>query len=224
MARTRSQSPSKAEPRAIGGGLYPTVALSDAVNCLGHAWAAKVASGVGASDAALGFALVAWAALVGTLRFGLSERLLAKANGDLADLAAFVGLPLVGLSFGQRWLSHTLACDEKAAAIAVLAGLGAMARSLSEDGQELAKVVLNVVCFVLPIVGYGHANEDYETIAGVMLFAAAGVAVGADRHSYLMGMRCENWFHCAIPGQLLAAFCGVILTGSWLIFGEMWQI
>ena len=47
---------------------------------------------MGATDAALGFGLVAFAALVGTLRFGFAEHLLAQANGDLADLAAYVGL------------------------------------------------------------------------------------------------------------------------------------
>ena len=215
MARTknltrhdnRSPSPSKAKPPRCpsSGGLFPTVALSDAVNTFGHAWAAAVAYSVGgtASDAGLGFALVAVASLVGTLRFGLSERLLAKANGDLADLAAFIGLPMVGLSFGQRWLSHTLLCDEKAAAIVALAGLGAMARSLPEAGQELAKVLLNVFCFVLPILGYGAANEDYETIGGVLLFAVAGLAVGADRHTCLLGMRRENWFHCANFGTII---------------------
>jgi hypothetical protein len=92
MGRSRaSRSPSKRKP-ALRGGLYPTIAVSDAVNCVGHAWAAHHAYHAGAPDAALGFACVAEAALVGTLRFGFSERLLARANSDLADLAAFVGL------------------------------------------------------------------------------------------------------------------------------------
>lgn len=47
-------------------------------------------------DAVLGFALVAVAAFVGTLRFGFSETLFAQANGDLADAAAYIGLPLIG--------------------------------------------------------------------------------------------------------------------------------
>ena len=59
---------------------------------MGHAWASWYAHEVGETDAALGFALVANAALVGTLRFGFAENLLAQANGDLADLAAYVGL------------------------------------------------------------------------------------------------------------------------------------
>ena len=94
MGRARaSASPSKKRQAALcSGGLYPTIALSDGVNCIGHAWASWYAYTVGAPDAALGFALVAEAALVGTLRFGFAERLLAQANGDLADLAAFVGL------------------------------------------------------------------------------------------------------------------------------------
>ena len=216
MARTRaSRSPSKRKP-ALTGGLYPTVALSDAVNCIGHAWAAKQAYAVGEPDAALGFALVAEAALVGTLRFGMSERLLAKANGDLADLAAFVGLPLIGLSFAQRWARVVLPCDTKAAAIVGLAGLGAVCRSLPDNLQELAKVLLNVVCFVGPVLAYGHAVEDYQTIFGVLLFAVAGVAVGADRNSCIFGMRRENWFHymIAVSAVLLAAGLAKPLTAQ----------
>ena len=90
--RSRASSPSKRKAALPSGGLYPTIALSDGVNCIGHAWASGYAYSVGAPDAALGFALVAEAALVGTLRFGFAEHLLAQANGDLADLAAYVGL------------------------------------------------------------------------------------------------------------------------------------
>ena len=103
------------------GGLYPTIAVSDAFNTACHgagshrlrfihivhtlasisiaaAWLSWNAEPEG--SAWLGFTLVAIASGVGTLRFGVSESLFSGANAKLADLAAFVGLPLVGLAYG----------------------------------------------------------------------------------------------------------------------------
>lgn len=209
MGRRRaSGSPSKHKP-AFGGGLYPTVAVSDAVNFIGHAWAARQAYIADEPDAALGFALVAEAAMVGTLRFGFSERLLAQANGDLADLAAYVGLPLVGLSFAQKVGGIVVPCEQKAAGIVMLASLGAVCRSLPEKSQELAKVLLNVVCFVAPILAYSFAVEDYQTGLGVLLFALAGIGVGADRESCLLGVRRENWFHYMIAASAVSLAAGL---------------
>ena len=65
----------------------PTVAVSDAFNVAGHLLGAQVVWERDDKAAALGFLLIAVAATVGVLRFGFSERLFAKANGDLADLA-----------------------------------------------------------------------------------------------------------------------------------------
>ena len=143
--RSRASSPSKRKAALPSGGLYPTIALSDGVNCIGHAWASGYAYSVGAPDAALGFALVAEAALVGTLRFGFAEHLLAQANGDLADLAAFVGLPLVGRSFALRWLGpdSSFALCRASDTWLLLAGavVASLCRSLSAEQQELAKVI-----------------------------------------------------------------------------------
>ena len=67
---------------------HPTVAISDAFNAAGHLLAAQILwDTANHKAAALGNLIVAVAASVGVLRFGLSERIFAKANGDLADLA-----------------------------------------------------------------------------------------------------------------------------------------
>merc|ERR1711934_754741 len=81
---------------------YPSVALSDSFNAAAHLAAAAAAQTAQPQlPAWLGFALVALAAAVGTLRFGFYPSIFAQANDDLARLAGFLGLPLVGLSFAQ---------------------------------------------------------------------------------------------------------------------------
>ena len=84
------------EPAVEKEKLYPSVAISDAFNTGCHGAAAVLAlrsASPGGEVACTGFALVAVASLVGTLRFGFSSKLFAPANEALADLAAFVGLP-----------------------------------------------------------------------------------------------------------------------------------
>ena len=90
-----------------------------------------------------------------------------------------------------------------------LASLGAVCRSLPDNLQELAKVILNVVCFVAPILAYGLSVKDHRTSFGVLLFALAGVGVGADRESYLFGVRRENWFHYMIAGSAVILAAGL---------------
>ena len=101
----------KSAATAESGSLYPTVAVSDAFNAAAHGYAAHVAHGHGETAAALGFGIVALASFVGTMRFGWSDNF-ARANGDLAHLAAFLGLPLVGLAFGQHHLAAPLSADQ----------------------------------------------------------------------------------------------------------------
>jgi hypothetical protein len=83
------------EEGLTGNALFPSVAISDFVNAAAHAYAAWLVLST-STMAGLGFALVAIAAFIGTLRFGVSARLFRPANEGLADLAAFVGLPLIG--------------------------------------------------------------------------------------------------------------------------------
>ena len=67
---------------------YPSVALSDSFNAAAHLAAAAAAQTAQPQlPAWLGFALVALAAAVGTLRFGFYPSIFAQANDDLARLA-----------------------------------------------------------------------------------------------------------------------------------------
>jgi hypothetical protein len=181
------------------GGLYPTVAVSDAFNTLCHAAAAYISYVAFPSQpASLGFALVVVAAAIGTLRFGFSESLFAKANEDLAQLAAYTGLPLVGLTFihvGGLW---SFACSDYIVICVCGAVLTAISRSLSAKVEELLKILLNVFAFIGPTAWVGYLRGDTELVLAVVLFAVAGIAVKPERHSTLFGMRRENIFHYMI--------------------------
>ena len=117
---------------------------------------------------------------------------------------------LVGLSFAQKLGSTALPCEQKAVMVVMLASLGAGFRSIPDVAQELAKVVLNAVCFVVPILAHSYTIAAYQTTFGVLLFALAGVGIGADRHSCLFGFRRENWFHymIAVSAVMLAVGLG----------------
>ena len=127
------------ETMTFQGGLYPTIAVSDAFNAAMHASAALIIHKQYPCDpAALGFATVAVAATVGTARFGYSESMFANANGDLADLAAMVGLPLVGLSFAKKWGMISLTPRGELALAMGLACLNAyMSRTASDGAKEV---------------------------------------------------------------------------------------
>lgn len=186
------------------GGLYPTVAVSDAFNVAGHLYAALIAVEKNESIAATGFIAVALAGFIGVLRFGFSESLFSRANGDLADIAAFVGLPLVGLSF-----MHTASAllplpwgrilDFNVVHVTMgLVWVEAMARSFPPQARELTKIFINLGMFVGPAGVALYMKQDYAALGGVVLFVLAGLVITADRHRYILGVRCENWFHYAI--------------------------
>lgn len=184
------------------GGLYPTVAVSDAVNTVAHAYAAYITyNRVSYTGfAALGFGAVAVASFVGTLRFGFSEDLFAKANNDLANVAAFCGLPLVGLAY---YLRHgALAGLSPVEVVGFVLGCSAIAaavNSLSERKAELLRLLFNVFFFIGPIFGCVYAGKAGRmALAGGLLFPFAGVAITPDRERCFAGMRRENWFHYAI--------------------------
>lgn len=183
--------------------MYPTIAVSDAFNTACHAWAAHHALACGELEAALGFGIVAAASGVGTARFGLSEDAFAQANGDLAHLAAFLGLPLVGLGFVQHlpqndFLPGEMTADQRLIAVVVASVVGSATLGLADNAAEVAKIIFNVGCFVLPILAVASHFENTAAGCGVVVFAIGAVVVGPDRHRYILGMRRENWFHYMI--------------------------
>ena len=136
--------------------------------------------------------------VTGTLRFGFSESLFADANGDLAGLAAYCGLPLVGATFAVKGgILHLTSIDCVTISIAG-AALACLSRSFPPAVEELVKVLLNVCCFIGPTGYVGWVRGDIQLVSCVALFAIAGVVVKPDRHRRLLGVRREDWFHYMI--------------------------
>jgi len=178
-------------------GLYPTVAVSDLFNVLGHAAAAYLVSSV-APFASYGFATVAVAAAVGVLRFGFSEDMFAATNGDLADYAAFVGLPMVGYEFAglDSMISGWLFCG-------LLTMFEVFTRPFGEKIRNgVFKPLVNVLFFVLPCA----LSNNVSAQVGIAVFVIGAVLIGPEREKFLAGVRRENWFHYFIA--LAAVLCG----------------
>lgn len=188
-----------AKPWTTGrDGLYPTVALSDFCSATAHAYASYRAYEAGAVQAAAGFALVVAASLVGVLRFGYSEKFFAQANGDLADLAAYLGLPLVGFHFASTWAAAAPFVPDAFSFAVFCSAVCSARRSAPEAADEVLKILFNVGAFVVPVAGAAHAAEDKLTLAAIATFVIAAVPIGPDRHACLLGVRKENIFHYLI--------------------------
>lgn len=188
-----------AKPWTTGrDGLYPTVAVSDGFSAAAHAYASYRAYEAGAVQAAAGFALVVAASLVGVLRFGYSEKFFAQANGDLADLAAYLGLPLVGFHFASTWAAAAPFVPDAFSFAVFCSAVCSARRSAPEAADEVLKILFNVGAFVVPVAGAAHAAEDKLTLAAIATFVIAAVPIGPDRHACLLGVRKENIFHYLI--------------------------
>merc|ERR1711865_1063597 len=181
------------------GRLYPTIAVSDAFSSAAHLAAAAVAREAQPDKPAwLGFTVVALASFIGTLRFGFSEEKFSRANEDLARVAAYLGLPLVGLTFGLLDELIVLTAAECVALTVLGAVLASSAASLPESVDEAATVLINVLVFILPVGHYGYARNDWQIMSAVALFAFAGVVIKPERETRLFGIRREDIFHYMI--------------------------
>lgn len=157
---------------------------------------------------AFGFISVAAAATVGVYRFGFDEGF-ASANGDLADIAAFVGLPLVGIDFMIHRVDFTKGCGQwmqEHYFVVVLIMLEAFTRSMKKEARELAKTLTNILFFVLPVGVGSYRNNDLHTLLAIIAFVLAAIVITPNRNKFLLGVRCENWFHYII------GFCAVLIA------------
>ncbi len=194
--------------KKIQGGLYPTIAISDAFNALGHLIAASIAYEREYYVAAMGFLTVVVAATVGVLRFGFNELKYAQANGDLADISGFIGLPCVGISF--LTFIPALNFNVNPGVIAVLLTIiEAGSRSFPPQLRELAKILVNVCFFVLPVLIASILEKNWGTFLSIVLFVVAGLVVKPERHQYLFGIRRENIFHYMIGVAALGISVGL---------------
>jgi hypothetical protein len=191
---------------------YPTIAVSDVFNAAGHAYGAYLCA-TADPNAAIGLSFVAVAAAAGVLRFGLHGPLFTPLNAALSDVAGFVGLPLVGhaslirlLQGNSKFLLGTtnnngFTLTNPVWYLTLLTWLYvAIDRYTAgkEKTKDLARTLIAVAGFAVPLLAHGIVTSNAALVASVTLFAVGGVAVGADRHRYLFGMRRENWFHYII--------------------------
>lgn len=178
------------------GELYPSIALSDSFNAVGHMYAGLVAAHNGHNIASAGFVSVWLAAMVGILRFGVSEKLFAQANCDLADLAGFIGYPMIGMSFASRYLE----VDESTVwgIIGMLVVWEAMSRSFLEKNRENAKLLTNIIFFVGPVFAASHTLKNPKILGALVSFVLAGIVITPHHHDRIMGVRCVDWFHYII--------------------------
>jgi len=178
------------------GEIYPSIALSDSFNAVGHLYAGFVAADNGHGIASAGFVSVWLAAIIGVLRFGVSEKLFAQANCDLADLAGFVGYPMIGMSYAHQYLE----VDESTVLgiVGMLVVWEAMTRSFLEKNRENAKLLTNIIFFVGPVFAASHTLENPKILGALVSFVLAGIAITPHHHDRIMGIRCVDWFHYII--------------------------
>lgn len=140
--------------------LFPTVAVSDAVNAIAQAAAAWLVLPV-SYIASLGFLLVAAAAAFGTGRFGFSVRIFRTGHDSLVELSAFAGLPLVGYAAAQYVLSEqTLKLIDPTVLAVLLAALGCVARGLPKAAVDGVRTVVVALAFIVPVVAAGVVRRD----------------------------------------------------------------
>ena len=121
----------------------------------------------------------------------------AATNGDLANYAAFVGLPMVGYEFagGAQWIQGWLFAG-------LLSLLEIFTRPLGEKIRNaIFKPLINIFFFVLPCV-----FSNLFAQIGIAVFIIGAVPIGPDRDRYLLGVRRENLFHYCIC--VAAILCG----------------
>lgn len=151
------------------------------------------------------------AAIVGVLRFGVNEHLFQQANGNLADLAGFVGYPMIGMSFAAH---HFSALHINVIFIAfILVAWEALTRSFLEKNKDAAKLATNIVFFVGPIAAVCQETDDYPTLAALVAFILAGIVVTPHHDNRILGVRCVDWFHYII-GATACVFARGLGRGS----------
>jgi chromate transport protein ChrA len=148
------------------------------------------------------------AATVGVYRFGFDEGF-AGANGDLADIAAFVGLPLVGIDYMAHrvdFLQAYAAWFNSHSMVVALVMFEGLTRSMKKEVRELAKTLTNILFFVLPVAIGAYKSNDIHALFAIVAFVVAAIVITPDRNKYIFGFRCENWFHYII------ALCAVLIA------------
>ena len=176
--------------------LFPTLAVTDGACCVAHAVASYIVFKAHPEQPGwMGFLIVAAAAAVGSLRYGCSIRF-AKANESLALLSAFMGLPLIGLSFASTaglWpMTHTM----RLGATVVLAVVANLAQAFPPVWKRDVEMIINLFIFVYPIVRVGYAKVMLLIYMATFLLAAT--CINGHVNSWIFGFRRTDVFHVLI--------------------------
>ena len=184
--------------------LYPTIAISDAFNAAGHIYGAYLCMGKNPM-AAMGLSYVALAALVGVFRFGFDKQRFMAVNGGWAELAGFVGLPMCGHDIIVRRLlagtSLPSIVAHPAFYMSVLVLIFSAVQAIWPNDEKKRSGLRTLVAaagFLVPSVYESVVSGNQLLGSSVLLFAFAGIVIGADRERFLLGVRRENWFHYLI--------------------------
>ena len=177
-------------------GLYPTIAISDFFNCIGHFFAVLISFKRQNYYFFFGYFLVTVTAFIGTLRFGFNEELFGQTNSFLADLSAFIGLPSIGLYFFQLipYISKLSGYQYYFITFFVIIERMTL-RSFLLKYREILKIIINIIFYILPVLIVSYQNKKWFSLIGILLFIIAGLVIKPERHQYLFGIRRENIFH-----------------------------
>ena len=182
-------------------GLYPSLAISDCVTVTGHAIAALMCYKGGLLRSAAGFLSVSIAGSIGVYRFGFDEGF-AAIHANLTDLAAFVGLPLVGYDYLLYRCPGTLRLVAQKTDPVIFALflvlIETFTRSMHPSTRESIRTIINAGLFVIPALIGAYTYNNTNAVIAILLFLTAAIVIGPERHKYLFGLRREAWFHYII--------------------------
>jgi hypothetical protein len=160
--------------------------------------------------ACCGMIIVGLAAMFGVLRFGISEHKFIGANKDVATMAKFVGLPLVGLDFG-----HSVLYGTPTPVLMVLVQLMCLVlfetvtRSLVSDREGLT-VLFNLGLVISPVIYFAHIKNDVITLVAMIVFLIGALGIGDSFEKRIAGIRRVDWFHYIIGSTWFVLACRLI--------------
>ena len=81
--------------------LYPTIAISDGISTLFCLYSTRECLKLNRTDVAFGIGFVAFASMIGFLRYGFYPKLLLRLHLFLSDWAGKIGIPMIGFGYAR---------------------------------------------------------------------------------------------------------------------------
>jgi hypothetical protein len=176
MSKVASKKAAVMDDGTTGDALFLSVAISDLINAVAHGYAASVMTTVSV-PAALGFGIVAIAAFIGTLRFGVSARTFRPANEGLAEMAGVVGLPLVGFAAALHVLpyNHWVLRVEPVVISVALSLLFTVLQTLPAAVRNEGRKLVATIFFIGPVLLAGLFLRDWKLVSLLMTGSRMGL-------------------------------------------------